>query len=178
MTGKRPVRTCQNVLEGCFDVRCVQCGRFNERQAVFSGEVLRFFSRNCPQVLQIALISNQHDHNVGIGMITQFLQPPLDVDVCCMLGDIVYEQCSHCTPVVADQAIPRETPISATDCVTNRGGNVAFHSRRRDSSIPLLTGFWLGGKEVSLCLCERGHKSLGLTCVPYLRFHGLPINVD
>jgi hypothetical protein len=63
-------------------------------------ELLRLFCRNCPQVPEIALVSDQHDHDVSIGMIPQLLKPSSDIVVCLMLADIVDQQRSNSPSVV------------------------------------------------------------------------------
>ena len=52
-------------------------------------------------MLEIALVSDQHDHNVRIRMVTEFLQPAMHVLVCRMLGNVVDKKRSHGTSVVA-----------------------------------------------------------------------------
>ena len=52
-------------------------------------------------MLEIALVSDQHDHNVRIRMVTEFLQPAMHVLVCRMLGNVVDKERSHGTSVVA-----------------------------------------------------------------------------
>jgi hypothetical protein len=51
-------------------------------------------------VLEIALVSDEHDDDVGVGVVAQLLEPPLNVLVCRVLGDVVYEQCTDGTAVV------------------------------------------------------------------------------
>lgn len=41
---------------------------------------------------QIALVSDEHDDNVAVGMVAKLLQPPRDVLVGLMLADIVDEE--------------------------------------------------------------------------------------
>lgn len=57
---------------------------------------------------QIALVSHQHDDDVGISMVAQLLQPPRDVLVGLVLADIVDEQGADSSPVVGggDGAVP------------------------------------------------------------------------
>lgn len=52
-------------------------------------------------MLQIALVSHEHDDYVGVGVIAQFLQPPCNVDVGCVFGDVVDQEGTNCTSVVA-----------------------------------------------------------------------------
>lgn len=49
---------------------------------------------------QIALVSDQHDNNVRVGMVAQLLQPPCDILICLVLADIVNEERSDCASVV------------------------------------------------------------------------------
>jgi hypothetical protein len=49
---------------------------------------------------QIALVTDQHNHNVRVGVVAQFLQPSCDVLVCLVLADVVDEQRSHSASVV------------------------------------------------------------------------------
>lgn len=49
---------------------------------------------------QITLVTNQHDDDVGIGMISQFLKPSGHIVVRLMLADIVHEERTDCASVV------------------------------------------------------------------------------
>ena len=53
-----------------------------------------------PQVLQITLVSHQHDNDVLVRVIPQLLQPSRDVLVCPVLGDVVHEQGADRSSVV------------------------------------------------------------------------------
>ena len=52
-------------------------------------------------MLEIALVADEHDDDVRVGVVTELLQPPRDVDVRRMLGDVVDEQCTDGTPVIS-----------------------------------------------------------------------------
>lgn len=54
-------------------------------------------------MLQIALVPHQHDHNVGIRVITQLFEPAVDVLVGGLFGDVVDEEGADCSSVVAVQ---------------------------------------------------------------------------
>lgn len=56
-------------------------------------------------MLQITLISHQHDDNVIVGVFTEFLEPALGVDKSLGFGDVVDEEGTDGTTV-----------ISASDC--------------------------------------------------------------
>ena len=49
---------------------------------------------------QIALVSNQHDDDVVVGVIAQLFQPSRDVLECLVLADVVDEQRADCAAVV------------------------------------------------------------------------------
>ena len=65
-----------------------------------TSKLLRFLRRHCPQVLQIALVSHQHDDNVCISVISQLFQPPLNIFVRLMLADVIYQESADGTPVI------------------------------------------------------------------------------
>ena len=50
---------------------------------------------------QITLVTDQHDDDVGVGMIAKFLQPPVDIVVSLVLTDIVDEKSTDSTPIVS-----------------------------------------------------------------------------
>lgn len=63
---------------------------------------LRFLRWYSAQVFQIALVTNQHNDNVGIGMVAQLLQPSCDVYVRCMLCNVVHKQCANGTSIISE----------------------------------------------------------------------------
>lgn len=63
-------------------------------------KLLGIFCRHSTQVSQITLVSNEHDDNVGIGMVTELLQPPVDIVIGLVLADVVNEQRTDRTAVV------------------------------------------------------------------------------
>lgn len=63
---------------------------------------------------QIALVTNQHDDDVRIGVISQLLKPSSHIVVCLMLADVVYEQSSNGTTVVGG----RDGSIALDGCST------------------------------------------------------------
>jgi hypothetical protein len=105
-------------LEGQLNVACIKGGGFDKREVVLAWSLesasrhlithiefhtCKLLSLLCgysSQVSQIALVSDQHDDNVGIRMIPQLLQPSCNVLVCLVFADIVDKQSSHCAPVV------------------------------------------------------------------------------
>lgn len=61
---------------------------------------------------QIALVTNQHDNNVGISMVPQLLQPPRNVLVGLVLADVIDQQRSDSTSVVCR----RDGSVSLLSC--------------------------------------------------------------
>lgn len=51
---------------------------------------------------EIALVTHEHHDNVRIGMVTQFLEPSGHVLVCRILCNIVNQQCTYSTTVIAE----------------------------------------------------------------------------
>jgi hypothetical protein len=51
-------------------------------------------------VSQIALVTDKHDHDVGVCMISQLLKPSGNIVVSLMFADVVYQQGSNGTSVV------------------------------------------------------------------------------
>jgi len=58
------------------------------------------------EVSQVALIADKHDNNIRIGMIMQFLQPPIDILKGEMLGNIIYNESTNGTTIVPTQTAP------------------------------------------------------------------------
>ena len=57
---------------------------------------------------QIALVPNKHDHNIGIGMISELLQPTSHIVVGLVLADIVDKQRAN-----------RSTIVGRSDCAVS-----------------------------------------------------------
>jgi hypothetical protein len=54
-------------------------------------------------VPQIALVTNEHNDDVRVGVVPQLLEPAEDVDVGRVLGDVVDEEGTDRTAVVAEE---------------------------------------------------------------------------
>ena len=89
----------------------------DERQ--LTGKRLGLFGGDGAQMAQIALVTNEHDDYVAVGMVTELFQPALDVLVRQVLCNVVYKQRAHSPAVVC----------------------------ARDSTIALLAG-WRDGKRM------------------------------
>ena len=51
-------------------------------------------------MLQIALVSDQHDNDIAVCMIPQLLQPPRHILIRLVLADVVNEKCSNSAAIV------------------------------------------------------------------------------
>lgn len=49
---------------------------------------------------QITLVTNQHDDNIGVGVVSELLKPSCDVLVGLVLADVVYEQGTDGTTII------------------------------------------------------------------------------
>ena len=74
-------------------------GRGHGKRGLTS-KALGLVRRHCPQVLQIALVSDEHDDDVRVRVVAELFQPPRHVHVCRMFGDVVDEKRTDCAAVV------------------------------------------------------------------------------
>lgn len=81
-----------------------------------TGKLFSLLRRYRPQMPQIALVSNEHDDNVGVSMVSQLLQPPSDVVISLVFADVVDEQGAHGTTVVGRGD---RTVSLLTSCIPN-----------------------------------------------------------
>ena len=56
--------TCENVVECRLYIGWIQGGCFNEGELIGLCERFRFFGWNSPQVTEVRLVANQHDHDI------------------------------------------------------------------------------------------------------------------
>lgn len=52
-------------------------------------------------MLQVALVTNEHNDDVRIGMVAKFLEPASNIGVRRVLGNIIDEESAYRTAVVA-----------------------------------------------------------------------------
>ena len=83
-------------------------------------ELFCFFGGNSPEMSQITLITNEHDDDIRIGVIPEFLQPAGDIVIGLMFADIVDQKSSDSTSVVGRcyRAVPlltRRVPYLCLD---------------------------------------------------------------
>lgn len=81
--------TGQDILERQLNIARIKRGSLNEAQIVLARECLCLFRRNSPEMLQIALVSHEHNNNVTVGVIPEFLEPSLHILIRLTLADII-----------------------------------------------------------------------------------------
>lgn len=70
-------------------------------QERLTGKLFGLLGGYSAQVSQIGLVSNEHDDNVTIGMVSELFEPSGDILVCLVLADVVDEQGTNGTTVVS-----------------------------------------------------------------------------
>lgn len=96
-----PVYLSENFSKSIFHIGCFQCRSFHEVEGL---SLCKWFSVLCwngHKVSKIWLVANQHDHNVGVCVLPQLLQPPCDILICCVPSDIIHQQCTNSSSVVS-----------------------------------------------------------------------------
>lgn len=83
--------TAEDSLERLFDVARLQSTGLDEAQRIIRRKLLALLLGDRPQVYEIALVANQHDHNVAIRMIPELFQPPCHILERLVLADVVYK---------------------------------------------------------------------------------------
>ena len=58
------------------------------------------FSVVIPEVSEVTLVSHQHDDDVGVCVVAELPQPPLNVLVRQVLGNVVHKQSTNGSPVI------------------------------------------------------------------------------
>lgn len=79
-------------MKSRLNIGRIEGRRLDEAEPVALGEGLGLVCGHSTQMSQVALVANQHYHDVLVGVVAQLAQPPLDVLVSQMLGDVVHEQ--------------------------------------------------------------------------------------
>ena len=123
--GATTPRTSQVRLKRRVNIRSVERGCLDEREAVLryhrpsamtilgfsttprTRKRARLIRGHGPQVLEIALVADEHDDDVRIGVVAELLEPPRDIDVRRVLGDVVDEECTDGATVVPGMDEPR-----------------------------------------------------------------------
>lgn len=92
------------------------CGRWSTER---TGESLSLFRRHRPEVLQIALVPDEHDDNVGVGVVAKLLEPASHVDIRGMLRDVVDEKCANGATVIAISAVHMNNDCEGVEGITD-----------------------------------------------------------
>lgn len=79
----------KDCLESLLHINSFECRGLDEWQAFPLRVSLGILCGDRSEMFQISLVPNKHDHNVGISMISQLLQPPADILKCCWFGHVV-----------------------------------------------------------------------------------------
>lgn len=90
----------QNPLECFFNICGLQSWSFYKRKPFLLWKCLSIISWHTSQMLEIRLVPNQHDHNVGVGVISQLLQPSFNILIGYMLRDVIHQQSSYSATIV------------------------------------------------------------------------------
>lgn len=90
----------QDGSEGLLHIAIVQSRSLDKTESIALGKGGSVVCGDGFQVLQIALISHEHDDDVCVGMVLEFFQPALNVVKRVLLGDVVDEKGAHSTAVV------------------------------------------------------------------------------
>lgn len=95
------ILTCEYILKCCLNIGRIESRCLDEAESVAFGEGLCLVCGHSTQVSQVALVTDQHYHDILIGMVAQLAQPSLDVLISQMLGDVVHEQSPNSPAVVS-----------------------------------------------------------------------------
>ena len=71
-----------------------------QRRQEHTCERLRLLCGDRAEVLEIALVADEHDDDVRVGVVAELLQPPCHVHVRRVLRDVVHEQRADSPTVV------------------------------------------------------------------------------
>lgn len=126
-------------LESLLHIGSLKSRCLNERKAFLLSITLSILSCNRTEMFQIGFVSNQHDDNVSISVISQFLKPSADIVECNWFGHIVDKKSTKSTAIVG----------AGDRSVTFLSGGVPYLS---------FNGFWLDlpiNKCVCVWACER-----------------------
>jgi len=91
----------RSVDERILDVVRRLCARLHEHQSVFFGERFALLRRDLAPVCEVAFVSYEHDGHVCVGVLLGILEPACEVVEGFSPRDVVYEQRTRRTPVVA-----------------------------------------------------------------------------
>lgn len=87
-------------MESVLHIGCFQGGSLNEGEAFFLSITLGILGGNGTEMLEIGFVANEHDDDVGIGVVPEFLEPPADIFKSGGLCDIIDKEGSEGTAIV------------------------------------------------------------------------------
>lgn len=90
----------EDALEGGVDVGVVEGRSLDEEQLVLLSKRLGLLGGNGAQVLDIALVADQHNHDLGHRVLLELAEPTLHVLISLGLRDVVHQHRTHRTTVV------------------------------------------------------------------------------
>ena len=98
----------QDPLERLVHVGRLERARFDETQPLALAEGRGVLGAHGPEVPQVGLVADERDHDVGVGVVAQLLEPPLDVLERLGLRDVVDQQGPDGAAVVGagDRTVP------------------------------------------------------------------------
>ena len=103
-----PVDLGEHRLERRVDVGGVQRRGLDEREAFPLRERGRALLRDGAEVGEVGLVADEHDGGVGVGVVAELLEPPLDVVEGGGLGHVVDQELAHGAAVVG----ARDRPVA------------------------------------------------------------------
>ncbi|OAY78280.1 hypothetical protein ACMD2_02678 [Ananas comosus] len=86
----------QDSLEGGLDVGGLERRCLKEEESLLLGELTGVLRGHSPLVLKVALVADQHDHDVLVSVAAQLIQPPWDVVKALALGYVVHQKGPNC----------------------------------------------------------------------------------
>ena len=120
---------------------CTMIPQFESSFGIHTCKCLCLICWHSSQVLQIAFVTDEHDNDIRIGVISELLQPPRHVDVGSMFRDVIDEECSDRSAIVCrgNGAITFLTGWRAGDPLDGSSKGVTEDSNAPVSQICALT---------------------------------------
>ena len=88
-------------LDGLLDVGGFEGRGLDEGETLLLGKGLGLLGGDSTKMTKIALVSDEHDDDVGISVVAELRQPSLDVLERVLLGDVIHKQSSNSSSVVS-----------------------------------------------------------------------------
>lgn len=103
----------EHLGEGILHVHRLQGRRLHEESVLSLGKGLGVLGRDGPEVAQIRLVADKHDHDVGVRVVLELPHPPLHVLEGDMPCDVVDNERPYSSAVVCtcDSTVPAEASI-------------------------------------------------------------------